>query len=118
MAAPVVTALSPAFPLVWACEPLDGTRTVLVTIVGELDRDTAPGLRNHLEWLLAGGCRRIILDAAAVELADHRALDLLEAVGERASARGCQVVVTSPGPALGRLLELVGLPRGVELDAW
>jgi anti-anti-sigma factor len=103
---------------VWGCEPLDGARTVLVTIAGELDRDTAPGLRNHLEWLLAGECRRIILDAAAVEFADHGALDLLEAVGERASARGCQLVVTSPGPALGRLLELVGLPRGVELEAW
>lgn len=117
MPAPDVTALSPAFPLVWDCEPLDGTGTVRVTIAGELDRGTAPSLRNHLEWLLAGGCRRVILDAAAVELADVSALDLLDAVGERASARGCQVVVTSPGPALGRLLELVGLPRGVELEA-
>lgn len=118
MAIPVVTALSPAFPLVWGSEPLDGRRTVLVVITGELDRDTALGLRNHLEWLLAGECRRIILDTAAVTFADVGAFDLLDTVGGRALSRGCRVVLTSVGPALGRLLDLVGPPRGVEIESW
>jgi anti-anti-sigma factor len=113
-----MTTLSPAFPLSWSSELLDGTSAALVTIEGELDRHTAPALANHLQWLLAGDPTRLLLDTYAVSFADAGALDLLQEVGRAARRRGCTVVVTAPGAALQRLIEMVGAPGGVTFAAW
>jgi anti-anti-sigma factor len=113
-----MTMLSPAFPLSWASELLEGTHTALVTVEGELDRHTAPALGDHLQWLLAGDPVRILLDTEAVSFADAGALDMLERVGVAARQRDCAIVVMAPGAALQRLVEIVGVPAGVAFEAW
>jgi stage II sporulation protein AA (anti-sigma F factor antagonist) len=111
------TPMSPAFPLSWNSAALDGG-TVLVTLAGELDGNTAPGLRAHLEWLLAGTCRRLVLDSGAVTFADLAAYELLREIGQRASDRGCEVVLADPGQHLVRFVALLGAPPGVTVDRW
>lgn len=111
------TPLSPAFPLSWSSAAMDGG-TVLVTLAGELDGTTAPGLRDHLEWLLAGACTRLVLDAGAVAFADIAAYELLREVGSRAVERGCDVVLADPGSHLLRFVRLLGAPEGITVDQW
>ena len=118
MARPLVTSVSPAFPLSWSSEVIEGTRTAIVAVEGELDRNTAPALRDHIEWLLAGDCRRLVLDIGAVTFADVGAFDVLRAIGARAEAGGCAVVVASAGEPLQRLLAMLGTPDGVTLEQW
>jgi anti-anti-sigma factor len=113
-----MTALSPAFPLTWSSETLGGTRTVLVAVEGELDRHTAPALCDHLQWLLAGGPTRLILDTAAVSFADIGAFGVLSDIGRAARSRGCDVVVAAAGPSLRRLVGILGEPAGVTLESW
>ena len=113
-----MTALSPAFPLTWRSETLEGTRTVLVAVEGELDRHTAPALSDHLQWLLAGDPERLMLDTAAVSFADIGAFGVLSDIGRAAAGRGCEVIVTTPGPSLQRLVDILGQPAGVSLEAW
>jgi anti-anti-sigma factor len=117
MVAALTPSLSPAFPLVWTSEQT-GTRTVVVTVAGELDRHTSPALRDHLDWWLGCGCERLIVDTADVTFADVGAHDALRAIGERAAALRCRVVLTPTGQALVRLTELMGCPRGVHIEAW
>lgn len=112
------TPRSPAFPLAWSSAVLDGTQTALVTIAGELDGTTTPTLRDHLEWLLAGACTRLVLDTGGVASADVAAYELLGAIGHRAIERGCTVVLAEPGDHLLRFVQLLGAPEGVTLDRW
>lgn len=113
-----VTPRSTAFPLGWSSQPIDGSATMLVVVEGELDRFTAPPLRDYLEWCLSCGCTRLVLDTVGVTFAGADATDLLQALGRLALDRGCTIVVAAAGLALGRLLSLVGLPAGVELQQW
>ena len=110
--------LSPAFPLAWSSERLTGTRTALVAVAGELDRTTAPALRDHLEWWLGRGCTRIVLDTANVTFADVGAFDVLRTIGRRALARHGYVVLSPAGSAMRRMVELLGPAEGVDLAAW
>ena len=96
MPEPLVTSVSPAFPLSWSSEVFEGTRTAIVAVAGELDRNTAPALRDHIEWLLAGDCRRLVLDTGAVTFADVGAFDVLRTLGARGEEDGC-VVSSWPG---------------------
>ena len=117
-AEPLAASLSPAFPLVWSSERLTGTRTALVAVSGELDRTTAPALRDHLDWWLGRGCTRIVLDTASVTFADVGAFDVLRAIGARALARRGNVVLSPAGDAMRRLMEFLGPADGVDLAAW
>lgn len=116
MSHPEVMTPSPAFPLGWSSQRLEGHDTVVVAVAGELDRFTSPPLRDHLAWQLSVGCTRLVLDTADVTFADAGAHDLLAALGHLALSRGCTIVVVAPGLALGRVLGLLGPPVGVELQ--
>jgi anti-anti-sigma regulatory factor len=118
MILPAVASMSPAFPLSWSTERLAGSRTVVVAVSGELDRQTSPALRDHLEWLLAGTCDRLVLDTGAVTVADGGAHDLLRALGRRAIERPCRVVVAALGAPLQRLLDIIGAPDGITVERW
>lgn len=118
MARAEVTPISTAFPLRWSSQRLEGSDTVLVAVEGELDRFTAPPLRDHLEWCLWGDCTRLVLDTVGVTFADAGAHELLGVLGRRAVVQGCAVVVVASGPSLGRLLDLLDIPDGIEVQRW
>src|SRR4051794_26796390 len=110
--------ISPAFPLSWESELLDDTGAALVVVRGELDRQTAPALRDHLDWLTAWGRTRIVIDCAGVTFADVGAHEALIQVGRRAATVGCELVLHAPGPGLRRLLDLLGTAEGVVVERW
>jgi anti-sigma B factor antagonist len=110
--------ISPAFPLTWESELLDDTDAALVVVRGELDRQTAPALRDHLEWLTAWVRRRIVIDCAGITFADVGAHEALNAIGRLANASGCDIVLHAAGPDLRRLLDLLGAADGVAVDRW
>jgi len=110
--------LSPAFPLTWESELLEETGAALVVVRGELDRQTAPALRDHLEWLTAWVQSRIVIDCAGITFADVGAHEMLIDVGRRAAAAGSEIVLHAPGPGLRRLLDLLGAAEGVAIDRW
>jgi anti-anti-sigma factor len=112
------TPRSPAFPLSWSSAVVEGTDTVLVTVAGELEATTTPALRDHLEWLLAGTCSRLVLDTGGVAFADVAAYELLRVIGHRATERGCRIVLAEPSGQLLRFVGLLGTPEGVTLDRW
>ncbi|WP_344617200.1 MEDS domain-containing protein [Dactylosporangium salmoneum] len=78
-------------------------------LAGELDIAADrlfPVALAHVRPRAAGG--RIVIDAAGLRFADHRALLHLHRYGE---AAGAIVVLRTPLPAVARLAELVGLAR-------
>ena len=89
-----------------------------MSVEGELDRHTASALRDHLEWWLGGGCTRLVLDTGSVTFADAGAHDVLHALGRRAIASRCRVVVAVLGQPLQRLLAMLGTPEGITLERW
>lgn len=110
--------ISPAFPLTWETELLDDTDAALVVVRGELDRQTAPALRDHLEWLTKWVRRRIVIDCVGVSFADVGAHEALREIGRLAGASGRDIVLHRPGPGLRRLLDLLGTADGVAVDRW
>ena len=110
--------MSPAFPLSWSSQRVELTSTALVSVHGEIDELTAPGLRDHIDWLLSSGAERIIVDAHGVEFVDAGAHYLLAELGRRGQACGCAVVISSPSPPMRRVLELLGTPAGVTVEDW
>ncbi len=110
--------MSPAFPLSWSSQRVDLTSTALVSVHGEIDELTAPGLRDHIDWLLSSGVERIIVDAHGVEFVDTGAHHLLTELGRRGQACGCAVVISSPSAPMRRVLELLGTPAGVTVEDW
>jgi anti-anti-sigma factor len=107
---------SPAFPLSWSSHRVGSTSTTLTSIRGEIDALTAPGLRDHLDWLLSSGAERIIVDAHGVDFVDAGAHHLLAELGRRGQACGCAVVICSPSPPVRRVLALLGTPDGVTVE--
>ena len=110
--------MSPAFPLSWSSHRVDLTSTALVSVHGEIDELTAPGLRDHIDWLLSSGAERIIVDAHGVEFVDAGAHQLLAEPRTTARACGCAVVISSPSPPMRRVLGLLGTPEGVTVEDW
>jgi len=89
-------------------------QTAVVSLEGDLDLWTAPELKRALCRLLADGCRRLILELAAVRFMDSTALGVLVAVGRRL-ADDERLVLAQPGPEVLRVLELTGVAGALEI---
>ena len=89
-----------------AVEHLDGT--VLVCPIGELDLATAPELERVLERL-ASEPSAIVLDLSGVTFADCAGLRPVREALCRGGSLGRHVRLSSPRPAVRRVLELAGL---------
>lgn len=61
---------------------------MLVPMVGDVDITTAPGLRHHLDRLIAGGCKRIILDMDKVRYVDSTGMALILAASKALRRQG------------------------------
>jgi anti-sigma B factor antagonist len=73
---------------------------------GDLDLMTAPLLQRRLDELLAGGHRRILVDAAALAFCDSTGLRVLMHARRRLHARSGQFGLVRASGILRRLLEL------------
>jgi anti-anti-sigma factor len=79
-----------------------------VTVTGELDIATAPGLAERLDKVASAHPERLVLDLAGLAFLDAAGARALAAV-TRAAPPGCPVIVRAISPAAGRLLRLLQL---------
>jgi anti-anti-sigma factor len=79
-----------------------------VSVLGELDLRTAPGLAEALDRLLDGGVRDLELDLSAVTFMDSAGLGVLLRVHRRLQGTG-RLTLTGPPPAVRRVLALSGI---------
>jgi anti-sigma B factor antagonist len=87
---------------------------VLVTMAGEVDYGTVPGLRERLFALAATG-RPLVADLDRVSFIDAAGLGVLAGVARRAAAHGGSLRVVCARPQIRRLFGLTGLDRAMPL---
>ncbi|MFD8702775.1 STAS domain-containing protein [Kitasatospora sp. NPDC059648] len=80
----------------------------VVTVVGELDHDSAHVLRDALARPLHDGVRRIVVDLAELRFCDSTGLNILLRARLDADASGRTLEVSRPRPVVARLFEVTG----------
>ncbi|MBD0693952.1 STAS domain-containing protein [Streptomyces sp. CBMA123] len=80
----------------------------IVTMAGELDRDSADALRTVLARPLHDGIRRIVVDLAELRFCDSTGLNILLQARLDAEAAGRTLDVVRPRPIVARLFEVTG----------
>lgn len=91
----------------------------VVSIVGELDAATAPGLRDELLTLAGHGVDRVVLDCRRLGFVDSFGLGVIVAAKKRLSQQGNALcLVASPEQrTLLRVLEITGLDEVLPIHA-
>ena len=86
--------------------------SVVVSVRGNLDIDSAAVLTTTLDQVLDRPEPRVVVDLSEVEFCDSTGLSAFVIGNNRAVARGGWVRLASPGEFLGQVLETAGLtPR-------
>lgn len=93
--------------LVLASDTKDG-RAVL-TVRGELDAYSAPGLEDHISRLLTQDVRDVVLDMAQTAFLDSSGLRAILTAQRRLGEAGGKMSLRAPSEAVSRLLEITGL---------
>lgn len=76
---------------------------------GEIDIATAPDLRADLQRAIASGSDDVVLDCHGLTFMDCAGIRVLMEALSDLEARGRDLVVTNPAPAIQRVLDIVGL---------
>ncbi|MCM2425130.1 STAS domain-containing protein [Streptomyces sp. RKAG337] len=84
-----------------------GNRT-RITVVGDIDLDSAPLLRASLEQCLLDGIRSIDVDLSAVTFCDCTGLNLLLSARRRTAAAGGALRLRHLSKSVARLFALTG----------
>ena len=82
-----------------------------LVVVGELDMDTAPSLRDALALVQDKGPATLVIDVSGLEFIDSCGLHQLVLALKRQREVGGDVVLRSPRPNVLRVLEMVGLTQ-------
>jgi anti-sigma B factor antagonist len=85
--------------------------TVVLSISGDVDIDTAPELHTAIEQALNRPCPRVVVDLAGVQFCDSTGLSALVIGHNRAVAKGGWIRLAAPSDWMCRLLGTVGLTR-------
>ncbi|GAA1924069.1 STAS domain-containing protein [Streptomyces sodiiphilus] len=80
----------------------------VIRLKGELDHHSADELRGPLEGCVAEGCRRIVLDCAALEFCDSTGLNLLLSARMDAEAAGGTIHLAGLNAAVARVFQITG----------
>ncbi|MER7705757.1 STAS domain-containing protein [Kitasatospora sp. NPDC097605] len=80
----------------------------IVTLDGELDHDSADGLRTALAGLSEEGLARILVDLADLRFCDSTGLNILLRARQDAELAGVRLEVSGPRPAVVRLFAVTG----------
>lgn len=95
------------FELRYAAADEGYNRTAILTIVGEVDLETAPAFRDAMARCFSDA-QRIVVDARAVTFLDMTGADLLAAAANRA-ARENRRFILMPSPTIRHVLALIDL---------
>ncbi|MFF7457029.1 STAS domain-containing protein [Kitasatospora sp. NPDC008115] len=80
----------------------------IVAVGGELDHDSADGLRTALAGPTEEGLTRILVDLAELRFCDSTGLNILLLARREADAAGVRLEVAGPRPAVVRLFAVTG----------
>jgi anti-sigma B factor antagonist len=100
-----------------AVTSLHDPRCTLVSITGELDATTSPGVRERLRDLLAEGRDRIVFNVADLAFCDSSGIWLLLEIRRQAERSGGWVRLAGVNGFLLRLLKLTHLDAAFVIDA-
>ena len=106
---------SSALPLRWKTQVDPRAARAVVTVVGELDRLTAPMLHDHLLWVAATQPGAVALDLSSVTFVDVGGHEVLRRVGRHFLDRDVPISLsgTRPSrPAAARRARLADPPTG------
>src|SRR3954453_9990356 len=84
-------------------------RTHMLEPHGEIDRATAPELKQSLLEVVDSGAEWLVVDLAEVRFIDSTGLKLFLSIHARLDARGGEMLVVCPDPILRRLFEVSGV---------
>jgi anti-sigma B factor antagonist len=88
-----------------------GPGEYVVTVGGEVDLHSAPGLRGALDDVLAAGARTLVLDLREVLFIDSTGMGVVTSAVKRLRVDGGSFVVASDRPEVLRVFRLTGLDR-------
>ncbi len=83
----------------------------VVSVSGEVDLATAPGLRERLQALIAEGKARLVIDLDDVGFLDSTALGVLIGALRRARSAGGDVRLVASTPRVTKVLEITRLDQ-------
>jgi anti-anti-sigma factor len=91
--------------------------TVVLTLRGDLDIDTAPGLHTALEQVLERPHPKVVVDLSGVAFCDSIGLSALVLGHRRAAGQGGWLRLAAPSEWLRQLLGTVGLTKHLAVHA-
>jgi anti-anti-sigma factor len=94
----------------------DGSRAVL-TVRGELDAYSAPGLEDQIARLVAEHINEVVLDLSQTGFLDSSGLRAILTAQRRLGESGGEMRLRAPSEPVTRLLEITGLTDHFALDS-
>ena len=94
----------------------DGNRAVL-TVRGELDAYSAPGLEDQIGRLVSEQVDEVVLDLSQTGFLDSSGLRAILTAQRRLTENNGQMKLRAPSEAVSRLLEITGLTDHFVIDA-
>lgn len=85
--------------------------TAWVTVSGEIDVHSAPGLRERLGAAMTGDVDRVVVDLEQVTFLDSTGLGVLVAAHKALRAAGHGFALVCSTPRVLRIIEITGLDR-------
>ncbi len=93
-----------------------GNRAVL-TVRGELDAYSAPGLEDQIGRLLGEQIQEVVLDLSQTGFLDSSGLRAILTAQRRLTENNGRMTLRAPSEAVSRLLEITGLTDHFTIDA-
>jgi anti-sigma B factor antagonist len=81
----------------------------IMSVTGEIDLYTAPGLQKELMTALGGDQVKLIVDMSGVDFCDSTGMNVLLAAHRYAREHGGELQLASPGSATRKVLQVTGL---------
>lgn len=93
----------------------DERSAVIITVTGELDLASSPGLEQELERGAAAQAEQVIIDLRQLEFMDSTGLSVLVRAHQRATDNGQRFGVVRGPQQVQRLLSLTGVAERLNL---
>ncbi|PWU18881.1 MAG: hypothetical protein C5B48_14290 [Candidatus Rokuibacteriota bacterium] len=90
---------------------LNGRRTVVIPLEGELDIYAAPEIKGKLMAALEPGTQRVVVDLSSASFIDSTMLGILLSTAKRLRAADGELAVVCTNPSILKLLEITLLDR-------
>lgn len=82
-----------------------------LTLAGEIDVYTAPGLKKELVTIIEGGCSHVIVDLEGVAFIDSSGLGVLVSALRRARERDGSVRIVCSRDSVLKIFRITGLDK-------